>query len=71
MDVGLSAEEEMLADLRLSRPVEPVPELGFEEIDREGRLLCEALRSEPGDPWRVAYATFPDGRRRPCAARLT
>jgi hypothetical protein len=45
-----------------SGPAVPVSEVTHDEVDREGGLLCEELRVELGADWRVAYATFPDGR---------
>jgi hypothetical protein len=47
---------------QIDGPAEPVPNGAFEEIDREGRQLCEDLRAELAGRCRVAYATFPDGR---------
>ena len=57
-----SIEYDDVVNGMLPGPAEPVPEGAFEELNEQGRVLCEELRIALGDGWRVAYATFPDGR---------
>jgi hypothetical protein len=43
-------------------PVDPPAPGTDEQLDREGRALCQELRQQLGSDWRVAYAPFPGGR---------
>ena len=43
-------------------PAVPVPAGALDQINREGLVLCNELRAELGEEWRVAHATFPDSR---------
>jgi hypothetical protein len=61
-DVAWRTEYDDVVNGMRPGPAVPVPEATHEAIDRQGRLLCEELRAELGGDWRVAYATFPDGR---------
>jgi hypothetical protein len=44
-------------------PADPVPTHVWEDLDREGRKLCDHLRQELGPDWRVGWTSFPDSRR--------
>ncbi|MCW3067132.1 MAG: hypothetical protein JWN32_4304 [Solirubrobacterales bacterium] len=44
-------------------PAEPVPPQAWETIERDGRALCQQLREELGDGWRVGWVSFEHARR--------
>lgn len=46
----------------LDGPAEPVPGGALAEVERAGQKLCDELRQALGPGWRVAYATFSNGR---------
>jgi hypothetical protein len=56
------AEQEMLFDYvenaMLPGPAEPVSPQAWETIERDGRALCQQLRNELGDRWRVGWVSF-------------
>ena len=54
---------EDVANVMRPGPAEPVAARAWQTVEEEGRALCQRLRTELGDGWRVGWVTVEAGRR--------